>query len=77
MNTIRRNSKLIRSIFTEGFIAKAYTLNNGFSGTQCALDFVKKQYESMTFAKATIHNDVVTIHLHSNLWYELTPNQKG
>ncbi len=72
-NTIRRNSKSILSILSGGYTAKAYTLSNSFTGTDCDLEFVKKQYESMTFAKASSQNGTVTIYVHSNCWYELTP----
>ena len=62
-NTIRRNSKSILSILSGGYTAKAYTLSNGFTGTDCALEFVKKQYESMTFAKASSQNGIRPLQL--------------
>ena len=72
-NTIRRNSKAIRSILSGGYAAKAFTLSNSFTGSDCDLAFVKNQFNSMTFAKASEQNGIVTIYVHSNCWYELTP----
>jgi predicted amidohydrolase YtcJ len=71
--TIRRNSKAIREILSAGYTAKAYSLDNGFSGESCALEWVRSDYDRFSFAKASKHGERVTIRVHGNLWYELTP----
>jgi hypothetical protein len=71
--TIRRNSKAIREILSAGYTAKAYSLDNGFSGEPCALEWVRGHYDRLPFAKASKHGERVTISIHGNLWYELTP----
>jgi hypothetical protein len=73
MTTIRRNSKAIREILLAGYTAKAYSLDNGFSGESCALEWVRGHYDRLPFAKASKHGERVTISIHGNLWYELTP----
>lgn len=71
MKTIRRNSKRIKNLIQNAKFCRAYSLSNGFSGTEVALDRLPGLFETFVDRSARFSgdDDSVTVQIHSNLWY--------
>ena len=75
--TIAKNrKKLIDSIFSNATQCKVYTLENGFRGADCPIEWARKELYQFGFAKLILRGigetgTHYTLQVHSNLWVEI------
>ena len=77
--TIGRNRpKLLEAIFAGAIEAKAYTLENAFSGQPVPIDYVRRKYEQSGRARMiSLGAGKFVVRLHSNQWYEIISAAEG
>jgi len=71
--TIRKNTRAAREILAAATSAKVYTLGNYFIGEEVEPRYAADALTKYDFAKlVTNTRGGHTVHVHSNLWYELS-----
>lgn len=72
METIPRNRRsVITSLRAEYTQCTVYTLGNYFQGAECEARYAWQSLYANYSAKLTRSEGKLTVHVHSNLWYEL------
>lgn len=71
--TIRRGTRLERSVWEQATVARCYSLGNGFSGNEVDLEWVRKEWARYgTDAKLSRKGPgTASMSVHSNLWFEI------
>jgi len=71
--TIRKNTKRAQAVFETATGCRVYSLGNYFRGEEVDPAFARDALHRYPHAKLTDSRDGdrFTVHVHSNLWYEL------
>lgn len=70
--TIGRNRKsLLADIFARGISALSYSLDNGFRGVPVSMNWIRKEFDTFSFAKLTTSDNLnYMLHVTGRQWYE-------
>ena len=68
--TVARNSKRVAAIFAAATNGSAYSLSNGFSGTEVSNEHIRKQLVDGAAKLVDQGAGRFMVRCHSNLWFE-------
>lgn len=72
MSRIAKTSRRAREVLSRAQEVRVYSLGNYFCGEPSSVVAARRDLETFPFAKLLDNGDgSFTVHVHSNLWYEL------